>query len=866
MSTGVDKEKREKKGRAGFDHVYFVNHSHMDISWGGTPRECLERNLEIIDDVVKTCEEHPEFRFSLENVYPLSEYAKRYPEQAGKIDELIKTGKLEVGGTYIHPTVDYCFDECIARNIYFGKSWLKQTYDYDTKLAYEEDTPGHALQMPQLLKKAGIRYFKVSRGPQSIFYWVSPDGSSVLTYLAEYSWSHHSLLGYSPEETLSRLPAELEKARKSYNISSLMIPDGDDWTHPNLELLEIINAWNEKIGSPDLKLGTTQEFLSSIENERGIPLITGDMPNQWVGVAAIEAEIVRRLRKIQNAIFSAEEFTAISSLLGSEHNFKDLQEAWRLILLTSDHNWGGKDPSAHGEFCDEEKLRYIKQAATLSVKQLEKALENISSKIDTTSSNSDEIPLVVFNQLPWERTDIVEFEIDNEADPDKTQVRSQDGEYVPSQATAIAGEQEKKKIHLSFVAEAVPPTGYKTYFINFNESSQRVESLLAAEKNVLENRFFRVEIDPKGRGINGFIDKERGVEIGGERECSLGPMKFKFMLNELFGLGLKLSVKRIPTVLDRATDLITAGPTGEIFRAADSPSTVTVIEDGPVKATILVEGKFIDSIKRQEITIYDRLNRIDLRTTIEWSGKNFVAVMLVFPLNLESATNTAINVPYGAVDLTDVAPGFWVKPTDPVQFKVRGVQHWVDMTDSGGGATLSTNWPCFDFTMTTAAVMLWSMDSENSFFYGTRYRQKGTHTLNFSLTPHVGGWRMSQAYRHGPDIAFPLIPVITSQHSAFLPREMSFMKIEGSNMILTALKKADDEKGIIIRVYEAEGKERSFTIEFYREIKECWETNLLEENTKALTFYRKSAELTAFPYEIKTIRVVFKEIGETPAY
>jgi alpha-mannosidase len=494
------------------------------------------------------------------------------------------------------------------------------------------------------------------------------------------------------------------------------------------------------------------------------------------------------------------------------------------------------------------------------VKQLEKALENLSSKIDTTSSNSEEIPLVVFNQLPWERTDIVEFEIDSGADPDKIQVHSQDGTYMPSQATTIAGEEGNKKIHLSFVAEGVPATGYRTYFITFNEPSQRVECLLGAEKNVLENRFFRIEVDSRGRGIIGFIDKERGIEIGGEKECSLGPMKFKFILNELFGLGLKMSIKRIPTVLDRANDLITAGPTGEIFRAGDNPSTITIIEDGPVKATILVEGRFIDSTKRQEITIYDKLNRVDLRTSIEWSGKNFVAVMLMFPLNLESTPNIVINVPYGSVDSTDIAPGFWVKPTDPVQFKARGVQHWIDITDSGGGATLSTTWPCFDFTMAPAAVILWSMDSENSFFYGTRYRQKGTHTLNFSLTPHVGAWRMSQAYRHGLDLTFPLIPVLTSQHSALLPREMSFMRIEGSNMVVTALKKADDEKGFIIRVYEAEGKQRSFTIEFYREIKECWETNLIEENTKALTFYRKSAELTTLPHEIKTVRVIFKEI------
>jgi alpha-mannosidase len=865
VSQGVDEKagKEKAKDKEGYSTIYFVNHSHMDNSWGGTPKECLERNLAIIEDVVKSCELFPDFYFSMENVYPLQEFIRIHPEQVNRIDKLIKTGKLEVGGAYIQPTVDYCFDELIARNIYLGKSWLKRTFNYDAKLLCEEDTPGHTLQTPQLLKRAGVRYYKISRGPPSIFYWVSPDGSAVLTYLAEYSWSHHSLLGYSSEETLRRLPAEIEKARNSYRISSLMIPDGDDWTSPNLTLLEIVRTWNEVKGKPLLKLATIGDFLSSVERDQGIPVVTGDMPNIWVGVAAIEAETVRRLRRLQNIIFSAEEFMAISSLLGIDHSYKDIQDAWQLALLVADHNWGGKEPLEYGEFCDEEKMRYIKQASALCMKQLEKSLESITSRIDTTSSEEDEVPLVVFNQLPWTRTDLVEFEVDNEADPLKTQIRAQDGSYVSSQATVVVGDDRRKRIRVAFIAESVPGTGFKTYFINFNGVSEKVESLLNAERNVIENRFYLVEVDPAGRGIARFVDKDRGVEIGGEKECSLGPMKFKFMLNELFGLGLKLSIKKVRTVLDRTNDVITAIPTGEFFRAGESPSTVTVLENGPVKATILVEGKFIDSVRRQEITLYDKLNRVDMKTSIDWAGKNFVAVMLTFPLNLESSSTTVVNVPYGAVNLTDVAPGFWARPTDPLQFKVRGVQHWIDIADSGGGATLSTNWPCFDFTMTTSAVILWSMDNENSFFCGPRYRQRGTHTLTFSLIPHQGGWRMAQSYRQGLNTTYPLIPVMTSQHSAFLPREMSFMKIEGSNIVVTGLKKADDGRGYILRLYEAEGKERSFTIEFYRDVKECWETNLLEEDTKGVTFYKKQVDLQISPYEIKTIRVLFRETGGT---
>ncbi|WXG46303.1 MAG: glycosyl hydrolase-related protein [Candidatus Atabeyarchaeum deiterrae] len=862
MDDDLDLSQRKKGGESEnrFNLVYFVNHSHMDNTWAGTPQECLERNLDIIGEVLDVCKQNPEFRFSLENVYPLHEFIGRHSERVVDVADLIKAGRLEVGGEYIHPTVDYCYDECIARNLYYGKGWLKHSFDYDTKLVYEEDVPGHTLQMPQILKKTGVRYFKISRGPPSIFYWVAPDGSSVLTYVAEYSWSHHSLLGYSPEETLTRLPTELERASKNYRISELMIPDGDDLTSPNPELLEIVRVWNEKVGKPGLKLGTAQEFLSSVEKHEKVPVLSGDMPNQWVGVSTVEAETIRRLRSIQNMTFSTEEFMSISSLLGGEYNSADMEEAWRLILLTADHNWGGKDPTRHGEFSDEEKLRYLKRAKTLCKKQLDRALENIASKIDATSPNSEEIPLVVFNQLPWSRTDVIEFEVDNQVDPTKIQISSHDGGYVPSQTMIIGEVEDQKKLRVSFVAEDVPPTGYKTFFVNFNASSQNVETLLRAEDSTLENRWVKLEVDRSGRGISRFFDKERGTEIGGERQCALGPMRFNFLLNELFGMGLKLTIKPVPTVLDRTNDLITVDPTGDLFRADKYPCSVTIVENGPVKATILVEGKFIDSVKRQEITIYERLNRVDLRTTLEWSGKNFVAVMLMLPLNLEPPTSMVVNVPYAAVNFSDIVPGFWVKPTDPVQFKVRGVQHWVDIADSGGGATLLTNWPCFDFTMAPAAIILWSMDNERSFFSGERYRQKGTHTLTFSIIPHRGGWRASQAYRQGLSIAFPLISVMTPQHSAFLPREMSFMRVDVSNIIVTALKKAENKEGFIVRLYEAEGLEKNFTIEFHRDVKECWETNLLEENVKKLTTHEHRVDLAISPSEIKTIRVIFREL------
>jgi alpha-mannosidase len=861
-ARGKRKEEKDESGNQ-YDVVYFVNHSHMGNTWGGTPKECLGKNLDILDEVLKACKEHPEFRFSQENVYPLYEFVNKYSGCTGEVSDLLKSGRLEVGGAYVQPIVDYCFDECIARNLYYGKGWLKRSLDHDTEVVYEEDAPGHTLQTPQLFRKSGVRYLKISRGPLSIFHWVGPDGSALLTYLTDPSWSHSALLGESAEETLTRLPEELRKAREKFKMSSLMIPDGYDWAFPNLNLVEIVRSWNEKVDKPKLKIGTVQDFLSFVEKKERISTVSGDMPSQWASVSAIEAETIRRLRSIHNMAFSAEEFMSISTLLGNEHDFKALEEAWRLILLTVEHNWGGKDSTKHGELSDEEKLGYIKEARNIFKKQFQKALERIAAAIDTTSeSGEDEVPLVVFNQLPWARTDLVELEINSGLDPERIQVIAHDGGYIPSQANAV-GEDDGRRIRLTFVAEDVPPSGYKTYFIHFKASPVETETLLRAEDNILENRYLRLEIDPNGRGIAHLFDKERGMEIGGEKECRLGSAKLNFVLNELFGLGLKLNVKRVPTATDGDAFQITADRTGEIFRVGNYPSAATIIEDGPVKATVRIEGKFVGSIRRQDITVYDKLKRVDLTTSIDWNGKNSVAVMLMFPLNLESGSRTVVNVPYGVTELTDVVPGFWFDSTDPTQFKVRGVQHWVDIADSGGGAAILTNWPCFDFTMTQGAVILWSTDSDESFFSGERYRQKGVHTLTFSIMPHRGGWRMSQTYRHGLSLAFPLISMITSQHSAELPKEMSFIEVEAKNVVVTAVKQAEDGKGLVLRMYEAEGLEKNFEVRFFGDIEESWETTLLEENRKKLIHRDRRINISISPYEIKTIRIVFKKISET---
>jgi alpha-mannosidase len=67
--------------------------------------------------------------------------------------------------------------------------------------------------------------------------------------------------------------------------------------------------------------------------------------------------------------------------------------------------------------------------------------------------------------------------------------------------------------------------------------------------------------------------------------------------------------------------------------------------------------------------------------------------------------------------------------------------------------------------------------------------------------------------RHGWEYDYPLQAVVTTAHAGSLPAEHSFASVSPENVVLTAVKKAEDTNGLIFRVYEWAGKDS--TVEFH---------------------------------------------------
>jgi alpha-mannosidase len=80
----------------------------------------------------------------------------------------------------------------------------------------------------------------------------------------------------------------------------------------------------------------------------------------------------------------------------------------------------------------------------------------------------------------------------------------------------------------------------------------------------------------------------------------------------------------------------------------------------------------------------------------------------------------------------------------------------------------------------------------------------GIHTFAYSIIPHQGSWR--SAYLQAYAFNAPLKAVATTIHKGRLPHTGSFLWVEPPEFVVSAIKTAEDNHGLIIRGYNISGE------------------------------------------------------------
>jgi alpha-mannosidase len=139
------------------------------------------------------------------------------------------------------------------------------------------------------------------------------------------------------------------------------------------------------------------------------------------------------------------------------------------------------------------------------------------------------------------------------------------------------------------------------------------------------------------------------------------------------------------------------------------------------------------------------------------------------------------------------------------------------------------------------------------------YTDQCDHVFTYALYPHIGDPIEGRVVQAGYELNVPLRVVPLQPQSGARPAEASFLQVDAPDVIVEAVKRAEDApQAVIVRLYECAGRGARATLRFGFPVAAAAETNLLEEAIGPLDLHDGQVVLTFRPFEIKTVRVTRK--------
>jgi len=132
------------------------------------------------------------------------------------------------------------------------------------------------------------------------------------------------------------------------------------------------------------------------------------------------------------------------------------------------------------------------------------------------------------------------------------------------------------------------------------------------------------------------------------------------------------------------------------------------------------------------------------------------------------------------------------------------------------------------------------------------------YTFKYALQHHDGDWKQAKSYKHGQEYQHQPLP-IQAEAKGDLPPEFSFLDISPDNVILSALKKAEDSDEVVLRLFETAGEATKAEIKFFRKIERAAVANLMEDEEQELAVEDNSKlTIEIKPFEIVTLKLRFQ--------
>jgi alpha-mannosidase len=834
--------------------VRLTGNAHIDAAWLWPWTETVDVTRRTFGTALQLMNEYPQYTYT-QSAAAYSEWiCQKYPSMCLEIQDRVKEGRWEmVGGMWVEPDLNMPDGESLVRQLLVGKRYFKDKFGVDVRIGWNPDSFGYNWQLPQIYKKSGVDYFvtqkmawnDMNQLPFKLFWWQSPDGSRVLTYFPHDYVNEIEPVRIAKDITIAREHNPgLPEMMHLYGI-------GDHGGGPTRAMLDSGMLWTDpKIVFPKTFFGVAQGFFSDVEskldtehspvwNYQSIAAANTNLPAPpdgkvslpvWNdelyfeyhrGVFTSQANHKRNMREAEVALLDAEKFSSLAWLNGADYPSGKLNEAWKKVLFNQFHDLAAG--SGIGVIYQDAQRDYDVVQWT-AADASGNALAALSGMIDTKVSAVGGVPVVVYNPLAWQRTDLATVSVQLPA-ASGGKIAMLDAAHNAVPVQLLSYDAATNKTWLLVELKDVPSLGYEVLQVEPTAKTPPATDL-KANALTLENSAVKVVVDPKSGCITSLYDKKAQFESIAAGGCGNELIAFKDTPKDYDAWNIDSDFDKVFTRLDDA-------------------ESVKLIEQGPVRATIRVTRSWQKSKFVQDISIYANLARVDVTNDIDWH-ETHILLKAAFPLAASSAQAT-YEIPYGWIQRPTTRNNSW----EAAKFEVPALR-WADLGDTQHGFSV-INESKYGYDAKDNVLRLSLLRAPT---WPDPDADQGHHHFAYSLYAHGGDWKKALTVRRGYEFNYPLSAMQVQPHEGKWPASQSFVSVDAENVVLTAMKKTEDGDGLLLRFYEWAGKDGSVHVSVPAGATSAGETNLMEKaEGGSLSAAGGQVAFPIHPFSIETIRV-----------
>ena len=772
-------------------NISAIGHAHLDLAWLWPVRETIRKGARTLATVLYNIERYPEYIFGVSQPQLLEWMRDHYPALYDKIRKEVRSGRIELqGAMWVEPDCNITGGESLVRQILVGQRFFKTEFGHEVHNLWLPDTFGYNGQIPQIMRKSGIKYFMtqklswntINRFPYHSFQWKGIDGSAVLAHLL-------------PEETYSSpaSPRSLKKVAERYaqkDVSGhalLAFGIGDGGGGPGAEHLERIKRIKKLQGLPGVQLRTAEDFFRRWEADAArFPVWEGELYlEKHQGTMTTQGLTKWFNRKCEIALRELEWISVLSEQFADiPYPTEVLDVIWKEVLLYQFHDI--LPGSSIARVYDETNMCYRRLLA-----QIEALAEERFSAI-AAQCCAPGVALLAFNALSWPRSEWI-------------------------------------KHHGSWFKADVPSMGYGV--------ARKIESNhfpgVNVDEGMIENECLRICFAEDGT-ISSIYDKL------GQREVTAGKCN-RFMVYKDFG-----------DAWDFPADY-RDHPVGPMKLVSGETYL-----DGPVAGMAQTYHFGEASRLNQKISLQSGKSLIEFETELNWQDVRKM-LRVEFPIAVH-ARDATYEIQYGSIRRPTHDDTSWDLAKNEV-----AAQQWADLSHHDYGVSLINDAKYghrikgnqMELTLLRSiphpsAARIFADDVESD--SGSAMTDIGLHRFRYALYPHCGDHVGAGTLQEARIFNQPL-RLLHSADNVPAIYEDSFLSLDHEQIDVTAVKKAENGKGWIVRLCCMMDQPCSTKLRIRLQASRVCETSLMEVDGNPLMLSEDgTVELAFSPFEIRTLR------------